>query len=63
MNCGADQQHRPTDPAQIDAEICRLSDSGLMVRDVASALKVNPSVVVQALTRRALIRSDQRKGA
>jgi hypothetical protein len=43
------QLHRPTDPAALAAEIHRLSRSGLTARDIATALRLAPDVVINML--------------
>jgi hypothetical protein len=39
-------QHRPTDPASLAAEIRRMHESGLTARDIAEALRLAPDVVI-----------------
>jgi DNA-binding NarL/FixJ family response regulator len=48
------EQHRPDDPCAIEAEVLRLTREGLKIRDVASALKLNPHEVAQILVRASL---------
>jgi hypothetical protein len=43
------QAHRPTDPEAIAAEVRRLAASGLRPADVATALRMNPAAVLEAL--------------
>jgi hypothetical protein len=45
----AANRHRPTDPAQLAAEVRRLNESGLTSRDIAAALRLQPAVVVAML--------------
>jgi DNA-binding NarL/FixJ family response regulator len=48
------QEYRPVDPAGIEREVLRLTREGLKIRDVASALKLNPHEVAQILARASL---------
>lgn len=41
--------HRPSDPALLKAEICRLADSGLTPMDIAIALRIDPVLVREML--------------
>jgi DNA-binding NarL/FixJ family response regulator len=50
------EQHRP-DPDGIEVEVLRLTREGLKIRDVASALKLNPHEVAQILVRASLAAS------
>lgn len=43
------QLHRPTDPAQLRAEVMRLHRSGPTGRDIATALRMAPDEVVNLL--------------
>ncbi len=43
------QMHRPTDPAVIAAEIRRMYREGLKPRDIAVALRLGVSAVLQVL--------------
>ena len=45
------EQHRPDDPAQLTAEIRRLHATGLTARDVASALRLDLGLVLEAIQR------------
>lgn len=40
------QRHRPTDSTAIAAEVRRLHTTGLRPRDIASALRVHPQIVL-----------------
>ena len=44
-------QHRPTDPATIAAEIRRLAASGLSARVIAGALRIGLAEVLRHLAR------------
>ena len=46
--------YRPTDPAQLAAEVTRLTRQGLKVRDIAAALKLNPAEVATILVQHSL---------
>lgn len=43
------QEHCPTDPAALAAEINRLAASGLKARDIAGALRLDMAAVLEAL--------------
>jgi hypothetical protein len=43
------QQHRPTNPEQMAAEIRRLASTGLTQRDISVALRVDMGLVLAAL--------------
>jgi hypothetical protein len=43
------EMHRPTDPIALAAEIRRLHESGLTARDIATALRLAPDVVINML--------------
>jgi hypothetical protein len=45
----AANRYRPTDSAQLAAEIQRLHENGLTARDIAAALRLAPDVVVAML--------------
>lgn len=45
----ASQQHRPSDPHELAAEIRRLHSTGLSPRDIAAALRLALPAVVEAL--------------
>lgn len=42
-------QHRPHDPEQLSAEIRRLVGTGLKVRDISVALRIDLSAALEAL--------------
>jgi hypothetical protein len=43
------QQHRPTDPKRIAAEIMRLRREGLRPRDIAQCMRMNDHDVIQII--------------
>jgi hypothetical protein len=47
------QEHRPTEPAALAAEIRRLRRTGLTPRDIAVALRIGLGQVLEALESRA----------
>ena len=56
MNETYDQRanaHRPTDSAALQAEMRRLASSGLRVRDIAVALRIDLGAVLEALKAKA----------
>jgi hypothetical protein len=42
-------QHRPSDPAALAAEILRLHADGLSARDISTALRLPPDMVITIL--------------
>jgi hypothetical protein len=44
------QMHRPTDGETLQAECRRLRDSGLLVHDIATHLRIGVAAVQQALS-------------
>jgi DNA-binding transcriptional MerR regulator len=44
------QRYRPSDVASLNAEIRRLKDTGLTVRDISIALRLDLAQVLDALT-------------
>ncbi len=49
MLYGSRDQHRPSDPAVIAAEIRRLHRDGLKPRDIANSLRLGLGAVLEAL--------------
>jgi DNA-binding NarL/FixJ family response regulator len=48
------EQHRPHDPAALEAEIVRLAQTGLTINDIASALRIEQSQIAAVLIRASL---------